>query len=46
MMKYLRIFVVIATGLGLALSLSACGKKGALEPPAKSDDEKKNETEG
>ncbi len=41
MVKYLRIILIIATGLAVALSLSACGKKGALEQPAKSDDEKK-----
>jgi len=44
MSKTLRLFVVLATALSLSLALAACGKKGPLEPPSKSDDEKNKKT--
>jgi len=40
----MKLLIVALTALSLSLTLSACGKKGPLDPPPQSDDEKKKKT--
>ena len=40
MTKKLRILLLLASALTLTVSLTACGKKGSLEPPGSTEEEK------